>query len=340
MKTRTKILLLFAGMIFLFSCDDPETVVTNIVHPDGSVTRTIVMKSTKKIPDPAQYQVPFDSTWTISKDTIPGEKDTSWVLTATKEFRSVSEINLEYKSDSGSNKVLNRTASFSKHFRWFTTIYRYSEKVDRMLNVTVKAEDVLDEEELKYFYMPASMLDSLQAGPDSLLYREKKNINDSLENIYLFTGLTEEWIHQYLMLNPDSTYILPMKDSLVKLAANSDFDGDSLLIRAFGNTYYETNKVFINQALNEVDSLMSIAMLAKFYTCETVMPFKLIATNGFADKSGKISWPVDSKYFISQDYEMWAESKKSNAWAWAVSGVFVVFVISGLTRRSKRKRQS
>ncbi len=31
----------------MVSCDEPETVVTNIVHPDGSVTRKIEMRNSK-----------------------------------------------------------------------------------------------------------------------------------------------------------------------------------------------------------------------------------------------------------------------------------------------------
>ncbi len=42
------------------------------------------------------------------------------------------------------------------------------------------------------------------------------------------------------------------------------------------------------------------------------MPGKLIGTNGFIDSSQVLLWPVKSDYFITEQYEMWAESKIPN----------------------------
>ena len=41
-------------------------------------------------------------------------------------------------------------------------------------------------------------------------------------------------------------------------------------------------------------------------------------------------WPVKSDYFFTEPYEMWAESKTTNTWAWIVSGIFLGFVITGV----------
>jgi hypothetical protein len=57
-------LIVFFVLMFIMSCNEPETVVTNYVHPDGSVTRKLEMKSIEgdknkrfKI---SEIQVPFD----------------------------------------------------------------------------------------------------------------------------------------------------------------------------------------------------------------------------------------------------------------------------------------
>ena len=55
------------------------------------------------------------------------------------------------------------------------------------------------------------------------------------------------------------------------------------------------------------------------------MPGNLTGTNGFIDSSRILLWPVKSDFFLTQKYEMWAESKVPNTWAWVVSGLFVVF---------------
>jgi hypothetical protein len=58
-------------LMLIVSCNEPETVVTNIVHTDGSVTRKIHMKSIEgdvnKRFKTSDIQVPLDSTWTIKE---------------------------------------------------------------------------------------------------------------------------------------------------------------------------------------------------------------------------------------------------------------------------------
>jgi hypothetical protein len=46
---------------------------------------------------------------------------------------------------------------------------------------------------------------------------------------------------------------------------------------------------------------------------------------------------VKSDYFLTEPYEMWAESKIPNGWAWIVSGLFIVFVIAGVIFRIIKK---
>ena len=69
MKRRVLKSVLLMVLLIVFSCDEPETIVTNIVHPDGSVTRKIEMRNNQNKFKLSDLQVPFDSTWII-KDTI------------------------------------------------------------------------------------------------------------------------------------------------------------------------------------------------------------------------------------------------------------------------------
>ena len=46
-KINLRLIVLLLLMVVV-SCDEPETVVTNIVHPDGSVTRKIEMRYSNK----------------------------------------------------------------------------------------------------------------------------------------------------------------------------------------------------------------------------------------------------------------------------------------------------
>ena len=65
------------------------------------------------------------------------------------------------------------------------------------------------------------------------------------------------------------------------------------------------------------------------------MPGKLTGTNGYPDSTRNLLWPVKSDFFVTDKYEMWAESKTTNRWAWIVSGVFLVFVSTGIVVKKK-----
>ena len=96
-KIHLRIILLLILMIVV-SCDEPDTVVTNIVHPDGSVTRKIVMRNTKNKFEKSELQVPFDNTWTVTDSLEVGVKgDTTWIKRAEKLFKNVDEINSAYQ---------------------------------------------------------------------------------------------------------------------------------------------------------------------------------------------------------------------------------------------------
>lgn len=150
-------------LIMVVSCDEPETVVTNNVHPDGSVTRKIEMRSPNNKPEDrfksSDLQVPYDNTWTVTDSCEVNEKgDTTWIRTAIKEFKNAGLINLSYKSDSGANKDISRSASFKKSFRWFNTEYRFAEKIDQNMLHGYPISDFLNPEELGYYYSPKKVI--------------------------------------------------------------------------------------------------------------------------------------------------------------------------------------
>jgi hypothetical protein len=92
----------------------------------------------------------------------------------------------------------------------------------------------------------------------------------------------------------------------------------------------------------EADSALSVVIkniLINFnkYSLRIVMPGDLTGTNGFPDSSKVLLWPVNSDYFMSEPYEMWAESKMPNIWAWIVSGIFLLFVSTGVILRIIKK---
>jgi hypothetical protein len=353
MKRKSIKLIVSLILMTIVSCNEPETVVTNYVHPDGSVIRKIEMRSVEgdrhkrfKISD---IQVPFDITWTVRDSFAVSEKgDTTWIRKAEKLFKSVDEINLYYKNDSGANKNIPRLAGFKKTFRWFNSEFRFSETIDKKLFYGYPVKDFLNPEELAYFYSPENMKQERENGADSTKY---KALNDSVTKKTEYWGaknFVSEWIGEFSKLtgaNVESDmrmkFLKSREDEFISIikASESKFDSlwsNGILQKRF---FGEANALKYKTEADTATAIVSRYLFADFkeYSVRIAMPGKLTGTNGFIDSSKVLLWPVKSDYFETEPYEMWAESKIPNRWAWVVSGLFLVFVATGVIIRINKK---
>jgi len=353
MKNRSLKLVVSLILMLIASCNEPDTVVTDFVHPDGAVTRRIFMKSIEgdaaKRFKLSEIQLPLDSTWTVKDSCEVNEKgDTIWIRRAEKLFKSVNEINLAYKSDSSSNKEFSRHAEFKKKFKWFNTEFRFSEKIDRILSFGYPVKDFLNKEELQYFYSPEELKSSKENGPDSLKYKALSESVRQNSDKWTERNLVSEWIGEFSRLtagktNDDMSYkaLKSREDEFVRIIEKNDKQLDSLwtngiLLREFiGDPNALKYKIEADSALSIVTK--EIASDFKDYSVRIVMPGKLIGTNGFIDSSQVLLWPVKADYFMTEQYDMWAESKITNLWAWIASGLFLVFVLTGVIMRIIKK---
>lgn len=353
MKRKSYKIIVSLILIMVVSCNEPETVVTNYVHPDGSVTRKIEMKSIEgdinKRFKTSDLQVPFDSTWTV-KDSceISKKGDTTWVRRAEKEFKNIDEINLAYKSDSGSNRTFSRHAGFIKRFKWFNSEYRFSERIEKRLAFGYPVKDFLNKEELIYFYSPESLNQEKENGPDSLKY---KALSDSVKiktDKWTTKIFISEWIGEFSKLierkagnDISRESLIANEDKLAQIITANENKFDSLWANGviLGKFIGETNALRYKSEADSAMKLVENIVFADFknYSVRIVMPGKLIGTNGFSDSSQILLWPVKSDYFLTEPYEMWAESKVTNNWAWIISGIFLVFVLTGVIFRVIKK---
>ena len=339
-KKLMAVLMLCALMI---SCNEPETLLTNIVRPDGSVIRRITMKLTGTKFEKSSFQVPFDTTWTV-RDTIETDPkgDTMIIRTAEKVFANAGEINKSYLNDSSVNGKLSRFTNFKKKFRWFNTEYRFSETIDSRIPGAYPVSNFLDKEELVYFYSPENLRYSREHGPDSLKFKLLAGSIEEKTMDWMVRNMTSLWISNFTTLTagkagPDLSYdhLKSMErdiDSIIK--ANSEIF-DSLWSEGTMLKMITGKSPDAERFKTEADSALSMALntfIGEFgdYSVSIVMPGRLTATNGFPDSTRQLVWPVSQDFFLTDRYEMWAESKTPNVWAWIVTGLFILFVAAGL----------
>ena len=385
MKRKVKITLTLLSMVMLFSCNY-KTYVINTVHKDGSVTRKVIMKNSEEKFEPGKYMVPVDSTWQTKIDIDINEKgDTSWILTAEKFFASVEEINEEYINDQGSNQHLKRKARFSKSFKWFTTVFRYSETIDKFMTVNCPVSDFLSDEELKFFYLPGNVMSELKNGSDSLKYEALSDTVDTKSEIWMWTSYVRQWIEIFYdlfgdhpdlsidkeeMLSKESDFVKQLIDyeksekekdeealriieeaedeevvnvlekAIEQEVIDEESDNIELLITSMlGKKFYSTFRTEIDSAMSVLETMTASFFSTDNYDIEIRMPGNIIASNGYVitdpdpENSGGILWTVKGDYFLTQQYEMLAESQVNNYWAWIISALFILFVITGFVRR-------
>ena len=351
MKRKFKITLTFLSMIMLFSCNY-ETHVINTVHEDGSITRKVTMKYGMKDFDPKKFNVPIDSTWqTENTFDVNTKNDTLWILTAEKYFANVEELNKEYINDKGSNRALQRSAGFSKKFKWFTTVFRYSETIEKILTISCPMSDFLTDEELKFIYLPDNVQKGLKNSIDSLRIKEMTDTIEAKSELWIWTSFVRQWIEIFYDLfedNPDLTIDreeMRLKESqAVRQLIEDDADEDQLFISVLGEEFFYTFETEIDSSISALEEISEIFWFVNNYDMEIRMPGRIIASNGYADtdpdseNNGGILWTVKGEYFLTQQYEMWAESQVSNYWAWIISALFILFVITGFVIRSKKEK--
>lgn len=349
MKNKELKIIITLVVLMATSCNEPETVVTNIVHPDGSVTRGIEMKSVLNNFEIDNIQVPFDSTWTI-RDSLEftEELDTVWVKRAEKRFTGIEEINNDYSTDSSGNKEISRHVEFRKRFRWFNTEYYFAEVIDKNMQHGYPVKNFLDQEELQWFYTPYNIKEERKNGPDSLKFRAfSDSIDNKIEKWYL-RNLVSEWIAEFnrlLVEIPGNEMLLgsleQREDEFAGIVERNLEDFDSLwsngyILREFiGEANSKKYKEEADSAANLAIGHFEIAF--KDYSVRTIMPGILTETNGFVDSMGVVLWPVMSDYFLTEPYVMYAESKMSNEWSWIASGLFLLFVVTGFFYGRKRR---
>lgn len=333
------------AMLMLYSCEGPDALVINLVHKDGSVERKIILTYSKDDFDLDDCQVPVDSTWDISRSyDISDKGDTTYTLTASRFFESVDDINALYDSYKGSNPGLKRKAEYQRKFRWFNTVYYYTEHVDKILE-GIPPQDFFTPEELKYFYMPEKLAEASMEGPDSS--HLKATVIEPLEEKkeqWLGRSLVRAFVNKIIdtvNVNPGiniDTSLLHQREEKISASAMLDEMGEiELLDSLLGRGVYDNNRALVDTLMSQVEDEFSTALSTDSYLIQTIMPGELVATNGYIDEDGNILWELEGDLIFTSEYNMWAESKTSNLWAWIITGAFVLFILLGLLLKAYRK---
>lgn len=333
---------------------------TTKIFPDGSCSRELssfMVDSAFMVGDTSKNPFPMklDSSWKISWTYSPKsgiriysnnwplkqwnwDKDTSKRLTlsliAKKQYPNVEEMAKTFRYDHSDWNTIIPKISFEKKFRFFFTFYTYKEVYPKYNPLKlVPVEKYLTTDEIKMLYA-----DNPKFAPE-LNGAEIKEILDGIDKKkeeWLNRSLFEEMyrtIPKYLRFlknsGIDSSRLMLAKDSVYTLMTEKGLKDD--LSKAL-NKHFKTTEFTKLDTLKgnkkEDDRVLDLVIkpFSTHLSYHLLMPGKILQTSSKQSHGDTLTWNVEPYRFFFSDYELMAESKVANTWAFVVSAIFLIIV--------------
>jgi hypothetical protein len=343
--------LLFAAAIGFSSCEHKVYTETT-VHDDGTLDKTIVVESEDSTEN--FFGLNKEKGWemTLTEDTAKRamKEKPGRLLIFRKSFPSAEKANeeLAVKNDT----LFQITSKFEKRFKWFYTYLYYSDTYHCINRMDYPVDDYVTQEDYAFIDRlpaegkPISKADSLYL--DYLhnklfdvyalraIYERQYKIH---ERLLVEAGLEEKWqdtlskhkesIFQWLLKNKDTgeDFVLNSGDHFLFNAMDSlgiPFSAEKMRSR------YE--ELFLQE---DAKTNFSNKATEGKYTHVINMPWQVVRTNADSLSGNRLQWNPSSMKFTLKDYTMYAESRKANYWAFALSAIVIAMTFYLFLARKK-----
>lgn len=335
MKTRKLISIIILLALTLSGCREIE--VKTIINTDGSFTRVITVKGDSAKVIRLYLPYPVDSSWTseVVQDTADS---TRYICTHTKHFQYDEDLQDEIDQDTSWWKYVDRKIEITRSFRFFYSFVRYRETYKAANPSTVlDYRDYLSKQDLRWIAgeIPLNEKDS----------SAKEEIEGKIEK-YLADVLVEELLLSFEngIRNLDDSLLQAIDVRMYKDSVHTYFfeslystDGQPQLMKSIDMLALWTGKDEILQLHNADPSIFEdfnnkfiiydnlIGMNA--YNVVIEMPGLLTETNSYKLVGNQVKWRLNDQTFFFEDFEMYAESRVVNYWAFIVSGIVLLLLL-------------
>ncbi|HTH54499.1 MAG TPA: hypothetical protein VL728_00550 [Cyclobacteriaceae bacterium] len=337
---KMRLLIICACAILIISCENPMTFRTK-VNEDGSLDKTITFeKAEEKVATNNIYGISEKNGWATKVNSLESStekaKDKKFRIELNKHFASDQELNKEL--DNTNDSLFHVHSQFEKKFRWFYTYIRYSETI-RPINrfKMVSPRDFFNQEDSLFIQRlpaegkPISKADSLY------LQILNEKINDRFATLAIFkeTIILIEAIVRKNTSDKKWLDTLSKNWELVYKLIENDQKVENLIPKVFDTLSIPVDRL---KAAKDFDSLskeltsrthfMSFARDGKYLNAFE-MPWDIVSSNADSLAGRNVYWkPLVNKFALSP-YEMYAECRKMNWWAVAISAgiVFTTLIL-------------
>jgi len=341
MKTRH----LVFGLIILITCFSAcrEITVRTTVNSDGSFTRIIIVSGDSADAFKKELPYPVDASWamTSKKDTAGKGK---FIVTYTKNFNDCEKLKTEIGRDTSWLRQLKRSIDIRKRFGFFYSYIEYKE--------IYSAANPFTAIPYKAYVTPEDMLwltrkHSIQSPSDSI---RRKDAEDKVMN-YLVESATAEvekiltgGIRKLNDPNLGANRVEDFHDRIKSALSKWNFKDagvfiDSLRMWSDNGTADRLKEIQppLFQEFNRKTKLLENLLTMEDFHVETELPGLITATNSSVLSGNRVSWEVFPMAFLLEDYPMMVESRVLNVWAFILSGMILLGLVSLLMVKSLKR---
>ncbi len=341
MKSMLSAALLIMLIIAFSACEHNVSMETT-VHDDGKIDKTIVVETA----DTTQNFLGIGpgNGWKLTTDRIiDSTKDTKekkWKAKFEKSFPSATDATNELAQPS--DTLFRVSSKFEKEFKWFYTYLYFSDTYHTINRMKYPMDDYIAPEDFAFIdRLPAEGKRISKA--DSLyLSRLQEKIFDiyGLRAVYeVYYMINEQLIRESNLEERWIDTLKRHKESLFhKLEGNKNATDDFVFqamdslgiplaydkIRSRFDELYEQKDV-VTKFINHASSGK--------YTHVINMPWNVVDTNADSVSGNRLLWNPPSIKFLLTDYTMYAEARRINYWAIALSGLVIIFAVYLFARK-------
>lgn len=342
------ITLCLLSLLGLNSCNIHTYKMTTKVNKNGLIHREIlaVADSAYLAGDKSSnpYMFALDDSWKEEK--IDEDK---FNVKISKDFRNFNEVSAKKNLD----LLANPKESLSKKFRWFYSYYTYNAVYSSFNDkIPVSIDKYMTDEEQKMWFQGDFTAYGGMNGIE--LKDELDNVEDSFwkwyaDNMYEMNYKAFEDVLKK-QSSPFLSKITIAKDSIFK--KNVEFikkndltpvEFSTLLNKHFNTnyfaTFYEENKNSIDTLYKENSASMEVlnSLFENVIIYQLIMPGKLITTNAPTYNTDTLVWNVDVARILTDDFELYAESKQVNTWAFIITGLLIIAAVFSVAKILRKK---
>ena len=279
----------------------------------------------------------------ITENTTP-----DLLVFARHNYKSVDELAKQFKlkpSHPWSNMKVKY--SFEKKFRWFYTYYTYQEVYPKIkINFETPIEKYMSKDEAQFWFT---------GKPDILKGMNGVEIREyigEIEDHYNKWFAQNNWNAEYKVLIDNYEQLLEkpvskkqlelMKDTIFNSNTRSfpDFDMEKCLnnyfkTEAFSSLWKDDNSP-MKRYEKDFNNQEFVEYFGESFTYKLILPGKILQSTDATIQGDTLSWRLTAYRMIPADYIIGAQSRKTNIWAFILTGIIMAIAIGSFFWKPKR----